>query len=146
LAVAGGLPTAFPNETPDQQSHLIAVDADQRVKALVLLAPASAWFKAPGALHALHHPILLWTAEHDPYTPPFHAEIIKSGVPDHSLIEHRIVANGSHFAFLSPFPAHLTNPSFPPSQDPPGFDREQFQHELHAGVQAFLERVSPGLK
>jgi predicted dienelactone hydrolase len=41
LAVAGGVPTAFPHETLDHQSRAIDVIPDDRVKALVLFAPAT---------------------------------------------------------------------------------------------------------
>ena len=141
LAVAGGVPTSFPRESPDRQLRQIEVIPDSRVKALVLLTPATPWFMAAGALRGVRLPILLWTAEKDEYTPPFHADLVKAGVPDAALIEHRIAANAGHFSFLSPFPAVMTNPGFPPSQDPEGFDRERFHQEMNAGILAFLTRV-----
>jgi predicted dienelactone hydrolase len=141
LAIAGGIPTAFPRETPDQRARQIDVDPDGRVKAVVLLAPASAWFMAPDALIGVRVPILMWTAEKDSYAPEFHAQIIKAGVPDQALIEHRIAANAGHFSFLSPFPEGMTNPAFPPSQDPEGFNRECFHQEMNAGILEFLKRV-----
>jgi predicted dienelactone hydrolase len=143
LAVAGGVPTSFPRESPDRQLRRIEVDPDPRVKALVLLAPATPWFMAAGALHEVRLPILLWTAEKDAITPEFHADLVKTGVPDKTLIEHRVAANAGHFSFLSPFPEAMNNPSFAPSQDPPGFDRARFHQELNAGVLEFLRRVFP---
>jgi predicted dienelactone hydrolase len=142
LAIAGGIPTSFPRESPDRQLRRIEVDPDYRVKALVLLAPATPWFMAPGALRGVRVPILLWTAEKDSYTPEFHAEIVKAGVPDPGLIEHRIAANAGHFSFLSPFPEAMTNPVFLPSQDPEGFDRERFHQEMNAGILQFLSRLT----
>jgi predicted dienelactone hydrolase len=148
LATAGGVPTAFPHEAAyaqgadDQRPRQIEVIPDSRVKALVLLAPAAAWFMAPGALRGVQVPILLWTAEKDSYTPEFHAQIIKAGVPDQTRIEHRIAANAGHFSFLSPFPEAMTNPAFLPSQDPEGFDRECFHQEMNAGILAFLNPVT----
>ena len=58
LALAGGLPTAFGHETPDNQPRPISVEPDPRVKALVLLVPATAWFMNPGALRGVNVPIL----------------------------------------------------------------------------------------
>ena len=49
LALAGGRPVAFPSETPDQQPRALDVRADDRVKALVLRAPATPWFMTAGA-------------------------------------------------------------------------------------------------
>lgn len=57
------------------------------------------------------------------------------------LLDHRSVANAGHFSFLDPFPGTLTKAEFPPSQDPPGFDRERYHETLAADVLAFLQRV-----
>jgi predicted dienelactone hydrolase len=146
LAVAGGEPTSFPNESPDGEARQVEVTPDPRIKALVLLAPAAAWFRARDALRAVDVPILLLACEKDEVMPAFapqsrysyHAWLVLEGVADPAKITHRIVDNAGHFAFLSPFPAAMRNPMFPPSQDPPGFDREQFQLELQAEVLEFL--------
>lgn len=142
LAAAGGTPTAFPNETPDHLSRSVEVVPDPRVNALVLLAPAAPWFMAPGALRAVRVPVLMLTAEKDPHTPPLHGQIIRDGLPPETPLEHRVVPNAGHFSFLSPFPPAMTSPSFPPSQDPEGFHREQFHTQLNAEVLAFLERIA----
>lgn len=141
LALAGGRPVAFPNETHDQQPHAVDVLADDRVKALVLLAPATPWFMEEGSLKDVRVPILMVTAERDDHTAPWQAEIVKNGVPDGSLVEHRVVANAGHFSFLTPFPAKMVSPAFPPSQDPRGFDRARFHDRLNPDVLMFLRRV-----
>lgn len=138
LAVAGGVPTSFPHESPDGQPNQINVIPDHRVKALVLLAPASVWFMSKGALNTVNLPILMLTAEKDKYTPAFHAQIILDGVPDITKVQHRIVENAGHFSFLSPFPKPMTRAAFPPSQDPLGFNRESFHHEMNAEILDFL--------
>lgn len=140
LAAAGGIPSSFPYESKDGQAHPIPVAPDSRIKSLVLLAPASVWFKGDKALNALDIPIQMLTGEKDPYTPNFHAQIILSGIPDQKKIQHRVVENGGHFSFLSPFPEAMAHPSFPPSQDPSGFSRESFQYELNEEVTDFLLR------
>lgn len=141
LAVAGGRPWAAPHEAPDRQPHQVPVTPDARVRALVLLAPATPWFMAPGALEAVRVPMLVFMGEKDEMTPAWHAEVVKRGVPAGTLIDHRTVANAGHYSFLSPFPAERTSTAFPPSQDPPGFDRALFHEELSAEVGAFLRGV-----
>jgi predicted dienelactone hydrolase len=141
LAIAGGLPAAFAHETPDRVPRPVEVMPDERVKALVLLAPATAWFKAGDALRRVRVPILMMTAEHDASTPAFHGDIVKDGIPDPALLDHRVIANAGHYSFLDSFPPALTNPSFPPSQDPAGFDRERFHGEMDAEILAFLRRL-----
>lgn len=140
LALAGGIPTCFPYESPDQQAHTIKTATDHRVKALVLLAPATPWFLAEGSLRHVDVPILLLEAEKDEHTPPEHGLIVLHRVADQNKIRHRVIKNAGHFSFLSPFPAARTSPAFPPSQDPPGFDRLHFHRELNAEVLAFLTR------
>jgi predicted dienelactone hydrolase len=141
LALAGGRPVAFPHETPDQRPRPVDVTADGRVRALVLLAPATAWFMNEGALDAVRVPILMLTAEKDEHTPHWQAEIVRKGVRDETLVEHRVVANAGHYSFLSPFPEKMISPTFPPSQDPEGFDRARFHEEMNADVLHFLRRV-----
>jgi len=156
LAVAGGMPSSLPSESTDGQQHLIPVVPDKRIKALVLLAPAAIWFQADGALSKVNCPILMLVGEKDEFTGPacpilmrsegkdncatigYHAHLIMEGVSEDIDIQHRVVKNAGHFSFLSPFPDSMKNAKFPPSQDPPGFDRGSFQNELNAEVLNFL--------
>jgi predicted dienelactone hydrolase len=143
LALTGGRPQAW--ETPSGPVHQIPVPpADGRVRSLVLLAPAVPWLAGEGALRAVRLPILLLVGGKDEHTPPPHADIVRRGVPDPARVQLRVVDNAGHFAFLSPFPPERVSPAFPPSQDPPGFDRAAFQEEMHAEVLAFLRRTTSG--
>ena len=145
LALAGGQPTSFPKEEPDGVARPVSVVRDERVRALVLLAPASVWYMAEGALADVQLPILMRAGALDHHAPPLHGEIILRGVPDRRRIDHRVVPNAGHFSFQSPFPAAMTRPDFPPSQDPAGFDRLAFQPVLDAEILAFLRgSLSPG--
>jgi dienelactone hydrolase len=112
LALAGGAATALGWEEPPVTAQApIATPADERVRALVLLAPATMWFASPHALDAVRVPILMITAEHDLHTPSFHAQVVARGIPDAAQLEHRIAAGAGHFSFLDPFPRAMTNPS-----------------------------------
>jgi predicted dienelactone hydrolase len=142
LAVAGGRPTAFPYETSDGQARPISVTRDARVRALVLLAPATVWFMAEGALRDVDLPILMRSAERDEYTPLLHAEIVKHGVRDASRVDHCVVPNAGHFAFLTPFPPAMVSASFPPAHDPGGFDRAAYQQILFREILTFLRARS----
>jgi predicted dienelactone hydrolase len=135
LALAGGRPKSFPWESQDKVERAIDVVKDDRANALVLLAPATVWFRDPDALLNVQAPVLMLTAEKDQLTPPFHAEIVKSSVMG---VEHRVVANAGHFSFLSPFPATMARPEFAPSQDPDGFDRSAFHKEMNREILDFM--------
>jgi predicted dienelactone hydrolase len=141
LAVAGGRPMASERETPDGVAHPVPVTPDPRVRALVLLAPATPWFMAPGALADVRVPILMLSGERDEHAPAWHAELVRGGVPDVSRIEYHVVPNAGHYSFLAPFPEHMVSAAFAPSQDPPGFDRSRFHRELNLMVKHFLLRT-----
>lgn len=140
LALAGGLPVSLPHDSPDGRAHPMSVEADPRVRAVVLLAPAAPWLMAEGALAAVDVPVLMRTGEKDLHAPTGFDQVLLHGFRDRTQIDYRIVPNAGHFSFLSPFPPSLFGPHFPPSQDPPGFDRAAYLLELHAEVLTFLRR------
>ena len=135
LAAVGGRPEAV--DTVERPAIPVPV-ADERVKALVLLAPALPWYAAPGSLAAVQVPLLVLAAEKDEYIPPQIIERVLQGMPTTTPLALRVVANAGHFSFLTPFPPHRVSAAFAPSQDPPGFDRAQFQEELAQEIAGFL--------
>jgi predicted dienelactone hydrolase len=141
LALAGGEPTSLPEESPHGRPRPVPVAPDPRLRALVLLAPATPWFRLPGALAGVRLPILMRSGERDQIAPPgYMTPIVLGGLPAETPIDHRVVPNAGHYSFLSPWPPALRSPALPPSQDPPGFDREAFMAELGDEVAAFLAR------
>lgn len=142
LAVAGGKPTCFPNETPDHVARAVPVEADARVRALVLFAPAAVWYLREGSLAEVEVPVLLRSGAEDHLAPPaVHAEIVERGLAHLASFDAARVPRAGHFSFQSPFPPAMTRPDFPPSQDPPGFDRASYQPVLAAEVTSFLRRA-----
>lgn len=132
LAVAGGLPS--------KDGKPVEVETDARVQALVLLAPATAWYQAEGALRHVNLPILLLTGEHDDITPQWHADLVLTGVANRQRVDFHVIDNAGHFSFLSPFPDKLKAGGFAPTLDPEGFDREAFHQVLPEDIQQFLDR------
>ena len=135
LAAAGGQPWTDPAQG---ESRPVRVARDERIDRLVLMAPATAWFTPAESLRAVDLPILLFEAEHDPFTPPFMARRVVDGVGDRKKVDHRVVDGAGHFAFLTPFPRAMVSPQFPPSQDPPGFDRDAFHSTLYPQLLQFV--------
>ena len=141
LALAGGHARAFKHESIDGTPRAVVVDADPRVAAVVLLAPATPWFRAEGSLDDVGVPILMYTAGQDTITPAEHGELVAARLAGRGNLVHRVVADAGHYSFLAPFPPDMTNPAFPPSQDPPGFDRVAFHAALYDQVTSFLSRT-----
>jgi predicted dienelactone hydrolase len=132
LALAGGIPWT-------QAGQKVIVQSDSRVRALVLMAPAAAFFIPEGSLARVTLPILLLIAEHDEFTPiSWTADVILNGVPDKSKVRLKTIENAGHFSFLSPFPLSMKNSNFLPSTDPDGFDREEFHKQLPTDILNFL--------
>jgi len=129
LALAGGVPRT-------KEGEIVKASADARIKAVVLLAPGAGWFM--NSLDKVTIPIFMLTAEHDPITPGWNADIVLNSVPDKSQVKWRQVKNAGHFSFLSPFPSAMRNPNFPPATDPVGFDRDEFHNELPNEILQFL--------
>ena len=134
LALAGGKPHF-------KDGREIEVTPDPRVQALVLLTPATPWYRHEGGLSAVDLPILMLTAEHDPYTPEWHAEVVLNGVPDRHRVRYSVVENAGHFSFLSPYPPKLRSMGFLPTTDPEGFDREAFHEVLPEEIREFLDNA-----
>ena len=141
LALAGGQPWS-------RAGSPIPVKADARFRAAVLLAPASDYYRAPGALAKAAIPLLVLAGEKDNITPARDIEAALRPLATASLKKFVVVPDAGHFSFLSPFPASLRRPDFPPGEDPPGFDREAFHRELPVTIERFLAEaldVTPGL-
>lgn len=131
LALAGGIPWT-------KEGQKIDAPSDERIKAIVLLAPGTGWFM--NNLNKVTIPIFMLTAEHDPITPFWNAEIVLNGIADKSQLLFHIVENAGHFSFLSPFPEAMKNPNFLPSTDPVGFDRDKFHSQLPVSILNFLNK------
>jgi predicted dienelactone hydrolase len=137
LAVAGGKPWSAPRENKDGKPRPVPVVPDTRVRSLVLLNPATFWF-VPETLKEVGVPILILTGEKDQITSPTLAQTVIDGVSDRMLVRHKVIPGAGHFSFMSKFPSEIIRPDFPLSQDPPGFNREDFQPTLFADIGGFL--------
>jgi len=133
LASAGGEPWT-------KGGQKVEVQNDTRIKALVLMAPAVAFFLPSNSLKNVIVPIFLLTAEKDDITlQNWIADIVMNGVPDKSKVTLKTIENAGHFSFISPFPSIMNSSYFPPSTDPEGFNREAFHKQLPIDILNFLE-------
>ena len=101
--------------------------------------PAIFWF-VPGSLKHVQVPILVRMGELDQTTPPSHAASVLGDLASHTLVEAAVIPGAGHFSIMSKFPKEMTRLDFPPSQDPPGFDREAIQQSLFAEITSFFRR------
>ena len=137
LALAGGVPTTLPFENFAPKT-LVVVN-DHILNRLVLLAPSTVLFRIEGALANVDLPILMYSAELDELTPGTEqADIVLNGVKKRDKVKHKIIPNAGHFSFMNVYPEALKSISIPPSQDPPGFNRQAFLDSLYPEIVEFL--------
>lgn len=134
LALTGGIPYT-------KEAERVKTVLDKRVKAIILFAPATAFFNYNNSLDNVKNPILFFSAEKDELTTlEEHKSIINKQLSHNKNVVFEIVENAGHFSFLSPFPKSMRNPNFLPSTDPKGFNRDRFHLELNKKIYDFLEK------
>lgn len=141
LALAGGVPVTSERETGDASPAAVQVPHRDDIRALILMAPATFWYRESEALKAIKAPVFMRTGEKDTITPQWHADIIRHGLRPEIPMNDAIVPGAGHFSFMSPFPPERTSPGLPPSQDPLGFDRRAFLRSLNDEIVDNLRNI-----
>jgi predicted dienelactone hydrolase len=147
LAVAGGRTMTVPDDVEDARllapddelaklAFSVPTERDRRIRAAVLLVPAISFFMADEALADVEIPLLVRTAECDPFCPAKQVARSLRSLPNPARVSILNVPGAGHFSFQTPYPPELA--SIPPAQDPPGFNRVSYQPILFADVTNFL--------
>jgi len=110
-------------------------NADPRIHAAVLAAPALSHGFAPRGLSGVSVPVELWVASNDEIARD--ATLVRSLLP--SPVEYHLVSNAGHFSFLAPCSAMLLRQAPEICADPQDFDRSGFQREFAAKIGAFFQ-------
>jgi len=108
---------------------------DPRIKAVVLAAPALAVAFQPNGLSAIKVPVQLWVSTGDDVVTD--ASLVRSLLPT-PPDDHR-VANGGHFAYLTPCSEILAKSAPEICVDPKDFDRTAFLQGFHQSLIAFYQ-------
>ena len=87
--------------------HRLPIGRDARVGKLVLLAPATRFFQAPGALDDVRTPILAWACTKDTVTPPSQTEFLKQTLQGRVPIDVRMERGAGHFSFMNVPPPNI---------------------------------------
>ncbi len=111
---------------------------DERVRAIVALAPAGAMLTAE-SLATVQPATMIYEAELDRFlVPRFHAEWVAGNLPAANL--HR-VPNAWHFAFMDTPGMPIPSPDGDIAANPPGFDRAAFLKQLGEEITAFFDKA-----
>lgn len=87
----------------------LAIAADGRIERLALMAPATGFFQAPGALDAVRAPLRLWAAQDDAVTPPESAAFLARALDGRAPVDLRVAPGAGHFSFMHAPPPHATD-------------------------------------
>jgi len=107
----------------------LSIATEARLERLALMTPATDFFQVPGALDAIHVPILALAGSKDVITPPVQAEFLKQAIG--APVEVCLVEGAGHFSFMDDPPPQMT--------DPLG-DRDAFLARLAEQVCRFVTR------
>jgi pimeloyl-ACP methyl ester carboxylesterase len=109
----------------------LPITPDARIERLALMAPATGFFQAQGALDAVRVPILAWAGTKDVITPPSQAELLRDNLANRLSVEIRVVEGAGHFSFMN---------APPPGAAEPLSDRDGFLATLARELGDFIAR------
>jgi alpha-beta hydrolase superfamily lysophospholipase len=107
----------------------VAVAPIARLDRLALMAPATDFVRAPGALDGVRSPILVWAGTGDAFAPPEQVRILERSLAPRVPVETRVIDGAGHSSFMN-LP--------PPNVPDPLADRDAFLATLAAEVGRFV--------
>lgn len=120
----------------------IETPRDERIKALVLMAPVGILFSSADALAQVDIPTLLQRAEKDDeLTEPYQSELIVKNFKNKSKLTYQVVKNAGHYSFITPFPAAIKDHFGIIAKDPKGFCRAEYHETLSRDIVDYLVQV-----
>ena len=87
-----------------RNGNRLTIEPDPRIDRLALLAPATEFFSAPGALDAVTTPILAWAGGADVVTPPAQAQRLERELGSRIAVDVRVTPGADHFSFMNALP------------------------------------------
>jgi pimeloyl-ACP methyl ester carboxylesterase len=101
----------------------------ERLDRLALLAPATDFVRAPGALDQVRTPIMAWAGAVDSFATPEQVRILARALTTRVPVDTRVVEGAGHFSFMNLPPPH-TAETLP--------DRDAFLADMAAEVARFV--------
>jgi hypothetical protein len=106
----------------------LAIPPIDRLDRLALMAPATGFFQAPGALDDVRAAVTVWAGGADTITPVDQAEFLRRTLAPRVPVDLRVDDAAGHFSFMDALPPTITDPML---------GRDAFLARLHAEVAAF---------
>jgi pimeloyl-ACP methyl ester carboxylesterase len=113
----------------------LPIGRDERIERLALMAPATNFFRAPGALDPVRTPLLVWAGTDDTITPSAQAEFLSQTLGARLPVTLHAVEGAGHFSFMNILPTHVSDPLA---------NREAFLAALASEICRFVDHGSSG--
>jgi alpha-beta hydrolase superfamily lysophospholipase len=107
----------------------VAVRKRPDLERLVLLAPATDFVQAPGALDAVQLPVLTWAGTQDELVPRERVESLRDALGERAPFELHFAQGANHFSFMD---------TPPPQTSETLADRAAFLGSLHHAISRFI--------
>ncbi len=107
----------------------LPIPHDRKIEKLVLFAPPTGYFQAPGALEAVRIPIQAWVGSADSITPSAQIELLRRQLNAPASLDLHVIEGAGHFSFMNTLPPQIADP-MP--------DRKEFLGKLAAEVGRFI--------
>ena len=126
---------------PDASSMQWPETTDERIRAIVVAAPALGFTFDKAGLDRIRIPVQLWRADDDQILPaPFYADAVRANLPRKPAFE--TVPRAGHFDFLAPCVDATVVPQI--CQSAPGFDRLAFHERFNSEMVRFFKKKLTG--
>jgi predicted dienelactone hydrolase len=132
--------TLLRDHPAEQPAKPVVWQADPRIKAAVVAAPAVGFVFSRAGLAGVHVPIQLWRAADDHILPaPDYVEPVLNGLPLRP--EYHVVPGADHFDFLGPCSDALAHAAPEICLEHDGFERTAFHVAFNRDVVAFFRKT-----
>lgn len=87
----------------------VTVPPERRISKLALMAPATDFFRAAGALDDVSAQIGIWVGGKDLITPPASAQVVSDALRGRRPARVLVTPGAGHFSFMNHPPPHVTD-------------------------------------
>ena len=107
-------------------------DTLSRLARLVVLAPPTGFYGAPGALDGMHVPVMAWAGTEDAITPTDQAKFFRDALGNRVPLDLRVAEGAGHYSFMNVPPPGTTEPLA---------DRDAFLEHLAGEIRRYVACV-----
>lgn len=114
------------------RSQPLTMEPVARLARLVVLAPPTGFYGAPGALDGMHVPVMAWAGTEDAIKPTDQAKFFRDALGNRVPLDLRVAEGAGHYSFMNVPPPGTTEPLA---------DRDAFLEHLAGEIRRYVACV-----